>query len=72
MGKFNLKMVAKPTTVKVKPKVKQKPQYDERGFLLNPTEEQLLESLKESAEDLRRGDYIKATCVADILNHKWD
>jgi hypothetical protein len=72
MSKYNLKLVAKPVTVKVKPKVKQQPQYDERGLLLNPTEDQLLESLKESAEDLRRGDYIEATCVADIMNHNWN
>ena len=72
MNKFNLKTVAKPVTVKVKSEVKQEPQYDEQGLLLNPTEDQLLESLKESAEDLRRGDCIEATCVADIMNHNWN
>ena len=65
-------MVAKPATVKVKPKVKQKPQYDERGFLLNPTEEQLLNMLQKSDEDVRMGRVQKITCVEDILNHKWN
>ena len=67
MSKYNLKLVAKPATVKVKPKVKQKPQYDEQGLLLNPTPEQLLDMIQKSKDDFKNGHYTRVTCVADLF-----
>ena len=68
MSKYNLKMVAKPATVKVK----SKPQYDERGLLLNPTPDQLLDMLKKSEKDVKMGRLKEITCLEDLLNQKWD
>lgn len=71
MNKYNLKMVVKPAIVKVKPK----PQYDEDGFLLNPTPEQLLDMLHKAEAEywakVKAGRKIRnITCLDDILNYK--
>ena len=43
-------------------------QYDEQGFLLNPTEYQLLRWLRRTEKDECK----PVTFVEDILSQKWD
>lgn len=42
--------------------------YDEQGFLLNPTEYQLLRWLRQ----IEKEEFKPATCLADILNDDCD
>lgn len=60
---------------KVKSARSNKPQYDENGLLLNPTQEQLYDMIQESerefAERRRKGLPIRSVkSVEDILNWK--
>nr|DAX81679.1 MAG TPA: hypothetical protein [Bacteriophage sp.] len=55
--------------------IKQKPQYDENGLLLNPTQTQLSNMLKEAERDYwlqrKAGRPLRnITCLADLLNEK--